>query len=81
MAQSVVVNGVTYVIPDVGDEDWGQQVTDFLVAVLAAISVTGLTERASDPTGGEAKQFYIKMPENIPKYFDGTTAYGVALIP
>lgn len=42
MSQLVSFNGVTYVIPDVADEDWGQNVTDFLVAIPAgALQKTG----------------------------------------
>lgn len=33
MAQSLVVNGVAYSFPDVPEEDWGQNVTDWAVAV------------------------------------------------
>lgn len=40
MAQTVVVNGTNYSIPDVGDEDWGQNVTDYLVALAVIGSLT-----------------------------------------
>lgn len=45
MSQSVVVNSVTYTIPDVGEEDWGQNVTDYLVAlsVIASASQAFMT--------------------------------------
>lgn len=33
MSELIVFNGVGFVIPDPGDEDWGQNVTDFLVAI------------------------------------------------
>lgn len=33
MSQTVVINGTNYIIPDVGDEDWGQNVTDAIVAL------------------------------------------------
>lgn len=33
MSELISYNGSTYIIPDVGDEDWGQNVTDFLVAI------------------------------------------------
>lgn len=40
MSQTVVINGSNFTIPDVGDEDWGQNVTDALVAlsVIGALS-------------------------------------------
>ena len=37
MADLIVMNGVTYVIPIPGDENWGQNVTDFLIAIPGAI--------------------------------------------
>ena len=40
MAQTVVVNGVNYTIPDVGEEDWGQNVTDYLVALAVIGSLS-----------------------------------------
>jgi hypothetical protein len=40
MAQTVVVNGVNYTIPDVNEEDWGQNVTDYLVALAVIGSLT-----------------------------------------
>lgn len=43
MSQVITFNGSNYTIPDVGDTDWGQNVTDFLVAIE-----TG----ALQPTGG-----------------------------
>lgn len=33
MSELISYNGVSYVVPDPGDEDWGQNVTDFLVAI------------------------------------------------
>ena len=33
MSTTVVLNGTNYTIPDVGEEDWGQNVTDYLVAL------------------------------------------------
>lgn len=33
MSQLVSFNGITYTIPDPDDEDWGQNVTDFLLAI------------------------------------------------
>lgn len=33
MAEIISYNGIPYIIPDVGDENWGQNVTDFLVAI------------------------------------------------
>lgn len=40
MSQTVTVNGQNYTIPDVGDEDWGQNVTDYLVALAVIGSLT-----------------------------------------
>ena len=37
MSQSVTLNGTSFTIPDVGDEDWGQDVTDYLVAIPGAV--------------------------------------------
>jgi len=37
MSDLVVLNGITYIIPTPGEEDWGQNVTDFLVAIPAAV--------------------------------------------
>lgn len=40
MSQSVTLNGVIYSIPDVDEEDWGQNVTDYLVALSVIASAT-----------------------------------------
>jgi len=37
MSQSVTLNGSSFTIPDVGENDWGQNVTDFLVAIPGAV--------------------------------------------
>lgn len=37
MAQSVTLNGVVYTVPDVREESWGQNVTDYLVAIAASV--------------------------------------------
>lgn len=37
MSQSATLNGSSYTIPDVGENDWGQNVTDFLVAIPGAV--------------------------------------------
>lgn len=37
MSQAVTLNSVGYTIPDVGENDWGQNVTDFLVAIPGAV--------------------------------------------
>lgn len=37
MSQSVTLNSSSYTIPDVGENDWGQNVTDFLVAIPGAV--------------------------------------------
>lgn len=42
MSQNVTWNGIIYIIPEPGDVDWGQNVTDFLIAVPAgALQKTG----------------------------------------
>lgn len=33
MAQSIVFNNATYIIPDVGESNWGQNLTNFFVAI------------------------------------------------
>lgn len=33
MSQSILLNGTTYVIPDVSDGDWGENLTNFFVAI------------------------------------------------
>ena len=43
MSQNITFNGSSYTIPDVGDTDWGQNVTDYLVAIPSG---------ALQPTGG-----------------------------
>ena len=40
MSQTVVVNGVSYDIPDVGEDGWGQNVTDYLVALSVVAGAT-----------------------------------------
>lgn len=37
MSQAVTLNGTGFTIPDVGENDWGQNVTDFLVAIPGAV--------------------------------------------
>lgn len=37
MSQNIVLNGVTYVIPDVGDDQWGQNLTDYFVGIPSAV--------------------------------------------
>lgn len=83
MAQNFVVGGVTYPFPDPGDEDWGQQVVDWATAVTNALgaSTVFVPDRASDPTLGDGKQIYWNLSEGVLKFFDGTTAYGVTLVP
>src|SRR5260221_2086606 len=42
MSEFITFNGVPFIIPDVGDEDWGQNVTDFLVSIPSgALQKTG----------------------------------------
>lgn len=33
MSQNITLNGNNYIIPDVADDDWGQNLTDFFVAI------------------------------------------------
>lgn len=35
MAQSIVFNNATYIIPDVGESSWGQNLTNYFVAIAA----------------------------------------------
>jgi len=35
VAQNVLFNGVVYSVPDVSDDNWGQNVTDYLVAIAS----------------------------------------------
>ena len=42
MSQTVVVNGQNFVIPDVGNEDWGQNLTDYFVALAVVGSLSQL---------------------------------------
>ena len=77
MSQNLVINGVTYPFPDPGDEDWGQQVIDWATAVTNALSVSSIVTRVADPLAGDPAQFYMLL--GVLKFFDGTTAYGVAL--
>ncbi len=37
MAQSVTLNGVSYSIPEVGDNDWGQNLTSYFVAIPSGV--------------------------------------------
>jgi hypothetical protein len=42
MAQNILFNGQAYVIPDTGEEDWGDNLTDFFVAIpQGALQKTG----------------------------------------
>lgn len=44
MSQSITFNGVTYTVPDTGDDGWGDNVTSYLVAIpLGALQKTGGT--------------------------------------
>lgn len=62
--------GVNYVIPDVGDENWGQNVTDFLVAIPSGVMPTSGTfsltgDVSFGPTFGLVSQ-YFKTATTIP---------------
>jgi hypothetical protein len=37
MAQNVLLNGVVYSIPDVGDDNYGQNLTDYFQAIPSAV--------------------------------------------
>lgn len=37
MSQVATLNNVAFTIPDVGDEDWGQNVTDYLLAIPTSV--------------------------------------------
>jgi hypothetical protein len=41
MATAIDINGLTYYIPDVGEQNWGQNVTDAIIALAAGISGGG----------------------------------------
>lgn len=49
-ATNVIVNGSTYTIPDVDEENWGQEVTDFLLAVASATNRTVFTNYGGTQT-------------------------------
>lgn len=48
MAVSVPYRGVTYIVPETDEEDWGDQVTTQLVALLNAGDETEFTSAASN---------------------------------
>lgn len=79
MSINLTINGVVYPFPSPDDEDWGQSVIDWATAVTNALSISTLATRTSDPTSGDSPQLYT-LGGSL-KYFDGTTAFGVALIP
>lgn len=81
MAQNFTINGVVYPFPDPGDEDWGQQVVDWATAVTNALTVSFLSTRTTDPSPGDPKQFYWNSTSGVLRFFDGTTVFGVALVP
>lgn len=37
MSQSVLLNGVVYTIPDTGDENWGENLTDYFIAIPQSV--------------------------------------------
>lgn len=42
MSQSILFNGVSYLIPDTGDTDWGEALTDYFIAIpQGALQKTG----------------------------------------
>lgn len=42
MSQTVVIGGSSYVIPDVGERSWGQNVTDLLAGIASRLSSAGV---------------------------------------
>lgn len=65
MSQAVTLNGVGYTIPDVGENDWGQNVTDFLVAIPSGVlqksgGTFTLTAEVDFGTGFGLKSLYYK---------------------
>ncbi len=45
MAQSIVFNNATYIIPDVGESNWGQNLTNYFVAIASgAYQLSGGTQ-------------------------------------
>lgn len=80
MSIPLVVNGVTYNYPEEGDEEWGDDATAWAEAITAAVSSLTIADLAADPSPGSPRQFYWHTVEGILKFFDGTTAYGVALV-
>lgn len=54
MAELISFNGVGYIIPDVGEQNWGQNVTNFLVAIPAGClqKVGGLFTLTADADFG-----------------------------
>lgn len=79
MSVNLVINGVSYPFPEPDDEEWGQAVLDWATAVTNALSVSTLATRSADPTPGDPAQLYLL--NGVLRFFDGTTAFGVPLIP
>lgn len=79
MSVNLTINGTPYPFPEPDDEDWGQEVLDWATAVTNALEVSTLAERTADPSPGDPIQIY-SMGGGL-RFFDGTTAFGVALIP
>lgn len=79
MSVNLTINGTPYPFPEPDDEEWGQQVLDWATAVTNALAVSNLATRTGDPTPGDPAQVYVLG--GILKFFDGTTAFGVAIIP
>lgn len=73
MAESVIFplpDGATYTIPDVDDENWGQNVTDFLIALPAGVpprngtfALTG--DLSFGPSFGLVSNYYKSRTANI----------------
>src|ERR1035438_1577202 len=69
MSDLVLMNGVTYVIPTPGESDWGQNVTDFLIAIPGAI-----LQKSGGPFTLTADVNFGPTYGLISPYFKSTTA-------
>lgn len=54
MAVTVTYNGVQYSVPEVGNEGWGQTLTDYLVALSSAASAQSQTQTVRTVTSSTA---------------------------
>ena len=54
MAVSTPYRGTTYLIPETDEEDWGDTVTNLLVAIATAANLFQFTSAALNPVGKES---------------------------